>query len=282
MNCVTNRRGARLHPQGRKTVRSRDESHGGSCQARRDRIPAQAAAAPPSSKAAAMSISRSSARRRWKSRDDLRQSSALGRVLRRATSSSWSLPPVIAATARRSARRSASASRPTRCRRFWDEIVLPGFEQMVDASSPATSRRCTRRAVLPRKGRAVAADPRPRHRLRHRRAAHLHRHVQAEAYEQVLKPGMVLMTEPNPVTADGMFGIFFGHTFIITETGSECVDDFRGSSRWRELGAARSLRGAKRRRIQNCPRQGPWIRSPSLAMTDELISPPPGRTTRPR
>ncbi len=51
-------------------------------------------------------------------------------------------------------------------------------------------------------------------------------HVQAEEYEQVLQPGMVLVVEPNAVTADGMFGIFFGHTFIITESEPECVDGY--------------------------------------------------------
>jgi hypothetical protein len=28
------------------------------------------------------------------------------------------------------------------------------------------------------------------------------------------------------VTADGQFGIFFGHTFIITDGEPECVDGF--------------------------------------------------------
>jgi Xaa-Pro aminopeptidase len=51
-------------------------------------------------------------------------------------------------------------------------------------------------------------------------------HVSAETFETVLKPGMVIMAEPNPITADGLFGIFLGHTFIITETGPECVDKF--------------------------------------------------------
>ena len=37
---------------------------------------------------------------------------------------------------------------------------------------------------------------------------------------------MVFMAEPNPITADGSFGIFLGHTFIVTATGSECVDQF--------------------------------------------------------
>ena len=47
----------------------------------------------------------------------------------------------------------------------------------------------------------------------------------AEPFEQVLKPGMVFMAEPNPISADGLFGIFLGHTYIITETGHEVVDD---------------------------------------------------------
>jgi len=37
---------------------------------------------------------------------------------------------------------------------------------------------------------------------------------------------MIIMAEPNPITADGLFGIFLGHTFIVTEAGHECVDNF--------------------------------------------------------
>ena len=51
-------------------------------------------------------------------------------------------------------------------------------------------------------------------------------HVSAEKFEQILKPGMVIMAEPNPITPDGLFGIFLGHTFIVTDSGHEVVDDF--------------------------------------------------------
>ena len=51
-------------------------------------------------------------------------------------------------------------------------------------------------------------------------------HVSAEKFEEVLKPGMVIMAEPNPITADGLFGIFLDHTFIVTESGHEVVDKF--------------------------------------------------------
>ena len=50
--------------------------------------------------------------------------------------------------------------------------------------------------------------------------------VHAEPFERTFRPGMVFMAEPNPITADGNFGIFLGHTFIVTETGRECVDAF--------------------------------------------------------
>jgi Xaa-Pro aminopeptidase len=50
--------------------------------------------------------------------------------------------------------------------------------------------------------------------------------VSAEDFEKVLKPGMVFMAEPNPISADGTFGTFLGHTYIITKTGHECVDNF--------------------------------------------------------
>ncbi len=44
-----------------------------------------------------------------------------------------------------------------------------------------------------------------------------------EPDDAVIKPGMTLMLEPNPISADGMLGLFFGHTFVITDRGSECV-----------------------------------------------------------
>ncbi len=37
---------------------------------------------------------------------------------------------------------------------------------------------------------------------------------------------MVIVVEPNPVSADGMLGMFVGHTFIVTKDGREQVDDF--------------------------------------------------------
>ena len=43
-------------------------------------------------------------------------------------------------------------------------------------------------------------------------------HIGGDESDMLLKPGMIIMAEPNPITADGMFGIFLGHTFIVTDT----------------------------------------------------------------
>ena len=37
---------------------------------------------------------------------------------------------------------------------------------------------------------------------------------------------MVLVVEPTPITADGSLGMFFGHTFLVTPDGRECLDEF--------------------------------------------------------
>lgn len=113
-------------------------------------------------------------------------------------------------------------------RRFWDEIVLPGFEKIVAEIKPGNPVEKMREAAQFFRERGVQSRP-----------IHVHgidlvtdgphvftESVEAEPFERVLEPGMVIMAEPNPITADGTFGIFLGHTFIVTETGRECIDEF--------------------------------------------------------
>lgn len=117
---------------------------------------------------------------------------------------------------------------PADVRRFWDEIAKPGFERMAAQLKPGNSMEAIRAAgdFFREKG----AQSRPIH-------AHgidlitdgphiFKEHVHAENFEKVLRPGMVIMPEPNPIRADGLLGMFVGHTYIITDTGAECVDDF--------------------------------------------------------
>ena len=117
---------------------------------------------------------------------------------------------------------------PKEVRHFFDEVVLPGFERMVAVAREGRHLEEMREAGRLYREKGVQSRP-----------IHVHGidfvssephvftdHIQAEEYEQVLQPGMVLVIEPNAVTADGMFGIFFGHTFIITDGDPECVDGY--------------------------------------------------------
>ena len=113
-------------------------------------------------------------------------------------------------------------------RSFWEDITLPGYRRIVAAMRPGNSMEDVRIASKFFRENGVQSRPTQCHGIDlvtdkpHISAEH----VSAETFETVLKPGMVIMAEPNPITADGLFGIFLGHTFIITESGPECVDEF--------------------------------------------------------
>ena len=117
---------------------------------------------------------------------------------------------------------------PKDIRRFFDDIVLPGFERMVAAARPGHRLEEMRAAGGLYREKGVQSRPIHVHGIDFVSSEpHIFTdHIQAEEYEQVLQPGMVLVIEPNAVTADGMFGIFLGHTFIITEGEPDCVDRY--------------------------------------------------------
>jgi Xaa-Pro dipeptidase len=111
-------------------------------------------------------------------------------------------------------------------RKFFAEIALPGFERIVAEIGPGRPVEGMRKAA--QFFREKGAQSRP---------IHVHGidlitdgphvfqdHVEAEPFEQVMKPGMVIMAEPTPITPDGMFGMFLGHTFIVTGDGYQCCD----------------------------------------------------------
>jgi Xaa-Pro aminopeptidase len=113
-------------------------------------------------------------------------------------------------------------------RRFWDEIALPGFERMVAEIKPGNPVESIRTAGRLFREKGVQSRPIHAHGIDFvSDGPHVFTdRVDAEAFERVFRPGMVFMAEPNPITADGTFGIFLGHTFIVTPDGHECVDRF--------------------------------------------------------
>jgi Xaa-Pro aminopeptidase len=113
-------------------------------------------------------------------------------------------------------------------RKFWDDIALPGYQRIIAQMQPGKPMQDMLEASKFFRQSGVQSRPTQCHGIDlvtdkpHISAEH----VSAEDFETVLKPGMVIMAEPNPITADGLFGIFLGHTFIITPEGHECVDKF--------------------------------------------------------
>jgi Xaa-Pro aminopeptidase len=113
-------------------------------------------------------------------------------------------------------------------KKFWHEITLPGYQRIVAEIRPGNPIDNVRIAAQFFRQKGVQSRPTQIHGIDIVTATP---HVFAERTEareddKIFKPGMVTMAEPNPITADGMFGIFLGHTLIVTRDGHEVVDDF--------------------------------------------------------
>jgi Xaa-Pro aminopeptidase len=113
-------------------------------------------------------------------------------------------------------------------RKFWNDITLPGYHKIVAEIAPGKPTQNMLEASKFFRANGVQSRPTQCHGIDlvtdnpHVSAEH----VKGGDIDMVLKPGMVIMAEPNPITADGTFGIFLGHTFIVTDRGHEVVDKF--------------------------------------------------------
>lgn len=117
---------------------------------------------------------------------------------------------------------------PEEVRRFWDDIAKPGFELMLDAIGPGKHLEDLRKAG--EFFRANGYQSRPIH--VHGMDFHTDSPfvfadgISADESDMIMKPGMVLMPEPNPIRPDGLLGMFVGRTVIVTQTGREIVSDW--------------------------------------------------------
>src|SRR6267154_2607054 len=113
-------------------------------------------------------------------------------------------------------------------RKFWDEITLPGYRKIVAEITPGKPTEALRTAGRFFREKGVQSRPIHAHGIDLiTDGPHVFcEHVKGEEVDMVLKPGMIIMAEPNPITPDGNFGIFLGHTFIVTNSGHEVVDQF--------------------------------------------------------
>jgi Xaa-Pro aminopeptidase len=113
-------------------------------------------------------------------------------------------------------------------RKFWEDITLPGYHKIVAEIAPGRPTEAMRTASKFFRDHGVQSRPTQCHGIDlvtdnpHVSAEH----VRGVEVDMVLKPGMVIMAEPNPITMDGLFGIFLGHTFIVNDKGHEILDNF--------------------------------------------------------
>jgi Xaa-Pro aminopeptidase len=112
-----------------------------------------------------------------------------------------------------------------RVRRMWDEVVRPGFDLLAAELRPGNTFEAMQRRTAFFREHGYQSRPIVMHGI------DLTSHapdvrvdgVHADPEDRAMRPGMELMLEPNPITSDGMLGLFYGHTYLITETGRERV-----------------------------------------------------------
>lgn len=112
-------------------------------------------------------------------------------------------------------------------RRFFDDVVLPGFLAMQVQIKAGGSLEDIRAAGQFFRAHGVQSRPVLAHGIDFvTNSPHISTDgVRAFPYERIIQPGMALMLEPCPITPDGLLGMFFGHTYIIAENGVRRVTD---------------------------------------------------------
>ncbi|OGO16281.1 MAG: hypothetical protein A2Z14_11220 [Chloroflexi bacterium RBG_16_48_8] len=118
--------------------------------------------------------------------------------------------------------------KPTRqIRTMFDKIVLPGFKHIAKELMPGKTLADIHRAAQFFREHGYQSRPIIMHGIdlvSHPPSVTVEGY-RGEDFGFELKPGRVMMLEPNPITPDGQLGLFFGHTFLITEEGQKRVTD---------------------------------------------------------
>src|SRR5437764_1879921 len=95
-------------------------------------------------------------------------------------------------------------------RRFWDEITLPGYRRIVAEIKPGNATDNMRLASKFFRDKGVQSRPVQVHGIDivTDKPHVFAERTEADEIDKVLKPGMIIMAEPNPITAEWLFGIF--------------------------------------------------------------------------
>jgi len=112
-----------------------------------------------------------------------------------------------------------------RIRKMFDEVVQPGFDLLAAELRPGNTLEAMWAKTRFFRERGYQSRPIILHGIdltSHQPDVRIDG-VHADPEDRVIRPGMELMLEPNPITPDGLLGLFYGHTYLITETGREMV-----------------------------------------------------------
>lgn len=107
--------------------------------------------------------------------------------------------------------------------KFYDEVCLPGFLHMREAIKPGNTLADVQRAGGFFREHGYQSRPILLHGI-DLVSSEPHIYVDAVDDEEI-RPGQVLMLEPNPIRMDGNLGLFLGQTFIIGTDGVENVTE---------------------------------------------------------
>ena len=117
---------------------------------------------------------------------------------------------------------------PPWIREFFDDIVLPGYELMAEQVVGGNSWDDVMKANQYFRDKGYDSRPLFLHCIDFvSHSPHvMWDHVVAGDNERILEPGTVAMLEPTIITPDGLLGIFFGRTYVLTDGGHEQVTNF--------------------------------------------------------
>jgi len=107
--------------------------------------------------------------------------------------------------------------------KFFHEVCLPGFLHMAEHLKAGTTLADLQRAGGFFRERGHQSRPILLHGID---LVSAKPHLYVDTVEDgALRAGQVVVLEPNPIRADGNLGMFFGHTYIITDDGAEIVTE---------------------------------------------------------
>ena len=111
---------------------------------------------------------------------------------------------------------------------FWDEVMLPSFQQLESHLRPGVRLTDIQTAGRFFRDKGVQSAPLLLHGLDLETSSPrvFSGEIQAEPFEETLKPGMVVVLRPNPIAADGRWGMGLSRTYAITDRGHHLLTDF--------------------------------------------------------